>query len=159
MSFPVENRPAKPFSEPLIKVVDDDALSRGLVHELAALAAEEVGISVQVSEANTLTDLKEALQREDMEVPDVVLLDLMLPGFNPQDTLDTVRQIRASERTKNMVIIGISGVGDPHIQDKAKESGMDDYIPKPFDNQQVIDTIKNVLAMKQASKAQRNEHG
>ena len=77
------------------------------------------------------------------EVPDLVLLDLMMPGM---DGWEVFQQIKANEQTRNIPIIVITAKAQAidrvlglHI------AKVDDYISKPFRPQELIDSIEKVL--------------
>jgi len=80
------------------------------------------------------------------EVPDLILLDLMMPGL---DGWEVYQQIKANEATKNIPVIVITAKAQPidrvlglHI------AKVDDYISKPFRPQELIDSVDRVLARK-----------
>lgn len=80
------------------------------------------------------------------EVPDLILLDLMMPGL---DGWEVYQQIKANEETKNIPVIVITAKAQPidrvlglHI------AKVDDYIAKPFRPQELIDSVDKVLSRK-----------
>lgn len=62
--------------------------------------------------------------------PDVVLLDINLPGV---DGLKLCRQIKADENLSRPIVISITGVEDKEVEDRAKEAGVDAFLRKPVD--------------------------
>ena len=84
-----------------------------------------------------------AAQREmAAELPDVVLLDWMLPG---QSGLSLARQWRAEPRLKSIPIILLTAKGDEHDKIAGLDSGADDYITKPFSTKELLARIRAVL--------------
>ena len=74
--------------------------------------------------------------------PDLILLDLMLPGIQG---LDVCRIIKTDEDTKNIPIVMLTALGQEENIVKGLESGADDYITKPFSFKILLARIKSVL--------------
>jgi len=104
-----------------VLVVDDDALNRRLV--TATLARE----GIKTSQAN---DGAEALKAIQEDPPDVVLLDIEMPGI---DGFEVLERIKADEATRHLPVIMISGLDDTGSVVRCLEAGADDFLPKPFD--------------------------
>ena len=98
-------------------VDDDDGIRTSL-----RFALEDEGYDV-----GEAPDGETALDQLAKSTPDVVLLDLMLPGV---DGFEVCRQVR---RTNNVPILIVSARGDSHDVVGGLEAGADDYIRKPFD--------------------------
>lgn len=85
----------------------------------------------------------EAAQRElDAVLPDVILLDWMLPG---QSGLSLARKWRADARTKAVPILMLTARGDEPDKIAGLDAGADDYITKPFSTQELLARIRAVL--------------
>ncbi|MDR2207490.1 MAG: phosphate regulon transcriptional regulator PhoB [Azoarcus sp.] len=85
-----------------------------------------------------------AAQRElDAVLPDLVLLDWMLPGG--QSGLDLARKWRAASRTKNIPIILLTARGEEADKIAGLDSGGDDYITKPFSPAELMARIRALL--------------
>ena len=85
----------------------------------------------------------EAAQRElGAVLPDVVLLDWMLPG---QSGLQLARKWRADPRTKSIPILMLTARGDEPEKVAGLDAGADDYITKPFSTQELLARIRAVL--------------
>jgi class 3 adenylate cyclase len=104
-----------------ILVVDDDALNRRLL--TATLAREG-------HRTSSATDGDEALAAVRDETPDVVLLDLEMPGL---DGLGVLEHLKADDALRHLPVIMISGVEDDERVVRCLEMGADDFLPKPFD--------------------------
>ncbi len=98
-------------------VDDDDGIRTSL-----RLALEDHGYHVREA-----ADGESALAEVKNQVPDVVILDLMLPGM---DGFECCRQLR---RTSDVPVLIVSARGDSHDVVAGLEAGADDYIRKPFD--------------------------
>lgn len=83
--------------------------------------------------------------------PDLILLDLMLPGMNG---LDVCRKLREAPDTKGCAIIMLTAKGEEHDIVKGLEMGADDYIPKPFSTQVLIARVNAVLRRRSQDAAQ-----
>jgi two-component system phosphate regulon response regulator PhoB len=85
----------------------------------------------------------DAAQRElDAVLPDVILLDWMLPG---QSGLQLAKKWRANARTKVIPILMITAKGDEPDKVAGLDAGADDYITKPFSTQELLARIRAVL--------------
>ena len=84
-----------------------------------------------------------AAQRElDAILPDVILLDWMLPG---QSGLSLARKWRSESRTKSIPILMLTARGDEPDKVAGLDAGADDYITKPFSTQEMLARIRAVL--------------
>ena len=121
-----------------ILVVDDDAGLRALLEQYLT------GQGYTVTSAADGGEMDEALTRV---TPDLVILDLMLPG---EDGLSIARRLRASMA---LPIIMLSARGEDIDRIVGLEVGADDYLPKPFNPRELLARIRAVLRRKQASPA------
>lgn len=113
-----------------ILVVDDDIN----ICELLRLYFEKEGYTV-----TTVNDGKSAVETLHESVPDIVLLDIMMPGL---DGWETCREIR---KFSEVPIIMISAKGETFDKVLGLELGADDYIVKPFDTKEVVARVKAIL--------------
>jgi len=74
--------------------------------------------------------------------PDLVILDLMLPAGHG---LDVLRNIRSSFQTQNIPIIILTAIQDEGVRAEVESQGVQAYIKKPFDKEQLIGKIKQIL--------------
>ena len=89
----------------------------------------------------------EGLRKAQMHLPDLVILDLMLPGLNG---LDICRELRASPRTAGILILMLTAKGEETDQIVGFSMGADDYVTKPFSVKVLLHRIK-VLLRRQAN--------
>lgn len=85
-------------------------------------------------------DGKKALREVRTHSPDVVLLDIRLPGMNGMKVLEEIKEI-----DECLAVIMLTGYGDIKDAVKAIKLGAFDYITKPFENEDIINNIKNAL--------------
>lgn len=77
------------------------------------------------------------------EKPDVVLLDIMLPG--EIDGFEVCRQVREDKEFKDISIVMLSSQGSEEDIEKGKKVGADDYFVKPFSPLQLIKKVEDLL--------------
>ena len=77
------------------------------------------------------------------EAPDLILMDLRLPGI---DGWETTRRIKAAPATKAIPVIALSAHAMAGDREKALEAGCDDYDTKPVDFPRLLERIRTVLA-------------
>ncbi|MEM5948265.1 response regulator [Spirochaetia bacterium 38H-sp] len=116
-----------------VLVVDDEPDIR----ELVAFNLEREGYRVSTAE-----DGNTALQIVRSELPDVVVLDLMLPG---KDGLEVCRDLKADKATTNIPIIMLTAKAEEADIVIGLELGADDYVTKPFSPRVLLARIKAVL--------------
>jgi len=121
------------MSQPRILIVEDE---RGLVQSLSWYFNREG------YETHAAGDGNEGLRKAQTLIPDVVLLDIMLPGL---DGLSICRELRASERTRQIPIILITAKSEETDQLVGYNMGADDYVTKPFSNKILLQKIKVLL--------------
>ena len=85
---------------------------------------------------------EEGLEKTTLHNPDLILLDIMLPGINGFQVCSSIRK---SKNTKYIPVIILTALGDEKNIVKGLEKGADDYITKPFSNKVLLARIKNVL--------------
>jgi two-component system, OmpR family, response regulator ResD len=113
-----------------VLVVDDEPTVREVVQHYL----EREGYRVQVA-----TDGPGALAVLAAETPDLIVLDLMLPGV---DGLDVCRQVRATGATP---IIMLTAKGHESDRIVGLELGADDYVVKPFSPRELVARVRSVL--------------
>ena len=124
-----------------ILIVDDEREIR----ELLRYNLEREGYHVLVS-----TGGEDALKRIFATHPDLVLLDLLLPGLNG---LEVLREVRAEPSTRDLPIILLTARGAEMDKLLGFERGADDYITKPFSPREVIARVDAILRRAGAPRA------
>jgi two-component system phosphate regulon response regulator PhoB len=127
---------------PSILVVEDEPAI------LELLKVNLVDAGYEVVAAPDAEAAKAALRRE---LPDLVLLDWMLPG---QSGLALARELRADPRTRELPVIMVSARGDEADRVAGLEAWVDDYVTKPFSPRELKARIKAVLRRRAPEAAQ-----
>ena len=84
-----------------------------------------------------------AIRIADHEVPDLIILDIMMPGM---DGLEVCRRLRANPRTADIPILVVTAKAQPEDRIEALEAGADDYLSKPVDPVQLRARVEGLLA-------------
>jgi two-component system phosphate regulon response regulator PhoB len=119
-------------------------IARVLVVEDGAAIAELISINLRHNGMLPMLagDGVAAQKHIDEVLPDVILLDWMLPG---QSGLELARRWRADPRTKTTPILMLTARGDEPDKIAGLDAGADDYITKPFSTQELLARIRAVL--------------
>ncbi len=118
---------------PTVLVVEDEPA----IQELVAINLEHAGYSVMRA-----LNAEQAMGMVRDILPDVVLLDWMLPG---ESGLGLARRLRGDERTSGVPIILLTARGEEQDKVQGLESGADDYVTKPFSPRELVARIRAVL--------------
>ena len=121
------------MSEPLVLIVDDYPDSREMCAEFLRFSGFRVEEAV---------DGLQAVEKATSLVPNVVLMDLSLPGI---DGVEATRRIRANERTKHVPIIALTGHAQNEHADSAKAAGCDAFLTKPCAPDAMVKEIRRLL--------------
>ncbi|MBI4495927.1 MAG: sigma-54-dependent Fis family transcriptional regulator [Deltaproteobacteria bacterium] len=130
------------ISSPSILIVDDD---REICETLAHLVRREG------AKALTAHDGDKALRMIRADRPDMLLVDIRLPGL---DGFEVLR--RAKDLDRSLPVVVLSGFADISGVVKAMKAGAQDFFSKPFDHREVIRTVKRVLAEQQERRGGRD---
>jgi CheY-like chemotaxis protein len=118
-----------------VMIIDDDTDLLRLVETLVrAINMQPISAS---SAMEGLTIIANGLK------PDLVLLDIKMPGLCGFQTFD---RLRANPDLKNVKIIAFTAYANELAQDRITDYGFDDYISKPFKKSDLIKVIKQALA-------------
>ena len=107
-------------NQPIILVVDDIATNIALVKAMLRNKNYEV-ISAQSG--------AQALKIVEEQKPDIIILDIMMPGM---DGYEVLARLRSNEETKDIKVVMLSAISKEEDIQKAMELGADDYITKPI---------------------------
>lgn len=120
---------------------DDQSIRELVVYTLKSTGFSACG--VENGEA-----LFAAIQKEK---PELILLDIMLPG---EDGLSILKKLRENPETKSVPVIMVTAKGSEYDKVKGLDCGADDYITKPFGMMETVSRIKAVLRRTGKPKAQ-----
>jgi two-component system phosphate regulon response regulator PhoB len=122
-------------------------MSRIVVVEDESAIAELIAINLRHAghEVTLAASAEQAQRAIDAVLPDLVVLDWMLPG---QSGLALARQWRASERTRELPIIMLTARAEESDKVAGLDAGADDYIAKPFSTNELMARIRAVLRRK-----------
>lgn len=117
----------------IILVIDDD---------LTLLSIVESVLEAYSFNVITAENGEDGIEKAKTHTPNAILLDRKMPGLSGQDVLKTLKK---DPKTKDIPVVMLTG--DNNVSDVAKslELGASDYIVKPFDNENLLMRIKNVL--------------
>jgi len=120
---------------------------RVLIVEDEADIAEIISVNLHNAgmEHVICSDALEAQNEVDRILPDIALVDWMLPGRNG---LSLLRQWRQDERTRNLPVIMLTARADEQDKVSGLDAGADDYIVKPFSIQEMLARIRALLRRK-----------
>jgi two-component system alkaline phosphatase synthesis response regulator PhoP len=122
---------------PQVWIVEDDEDIREIVlYALRAVDLEAVGFECS-SGFFAMLGSKEAI------LPDLVILDIMLPGAN--DGLAILKKLRQNPKLQALPIIMLTAKGSEHNKVKGLDLGADDYLTKPFGVMELVSRIKALL--------------
>jgi PAS domain S-box-containing protein len=126
---------------PTLLVVDDEDTNRDLLARLFESRGFVVGTAISGAEA---------LDRIRCERPDMVLLDMNMPGMTGFDVL---KEIRVTHTPGTLPVVMVTGHGESHDLVEALELGANDYVTKPIDFPVVLARVRTQLARQQAERA------
>lgn len=125
-------RPEAGRSRLRVLLVDDDPLVRGLLREVLADA------SYDIDEA---ADGVEAIRLAGENLPDVIVLDVMMPGLNG---FEVCRRLRSDPRLDGSRIVMLTARGSARDREEGVRAGADAFFSKPFSPLDLIETVSDV---------------
>jgi C4-dicarboxylate-specific signal transduction histidine kinase len=125
----------------LVLLVDDNPSSLKLLSE--ALAGQPLSLAVAV-------DGEMALRQVQREIPDLILLDALMPGM---DGFEVCRRLQAEPATREVPIIFMTSLSDAASRVRGLELGAVDYVTKPFVRAELAARVRTQLALRASVKA------
>ena len=119
---------------PKILVVDDDVTMTGLIKSLLMMEGHQ---TTTVNDSTTAVDVAAQVN------PDVITLDLMMPGLTGFELCELLHQ---DPRFANIPIMIVSARDDHESKDKAKAAGAKDYLTKPFGVDDLLEKIRQLAS-------------
>jgi len=117
-----------------VLVVDDEFEIRDLLSKFLT----EEGYDVILA-----SNGEEALELAERENPQVILLDILMPGFSG---IETCRRLKAAEKTRFIPVIMATALWDTHAE--AVEAGAEDFVTKPFPLEELSFRVKSILRVR-----------
>jgi len=117
-------------------VVDDDPDLRRIVRVM--IERSDLGLHVM-----TAQDGAEALSLADLERPDIVVLDVSMPGL---DGFEVCRRLRSDPRTRTVPVLMLTARDSPESVTRGFEEGTDDYVVKPFRPEDLLARMRRMIA-------------
>jgi two-component system phosphate regulon response regulator PhoB len=133
------------MTRPRILIVED---------EPTILDALQYNFVKENFDVTTAISGRDALQKCQMQVPDVVVLDLMIP---PPDGLQVCRQLRSDPKTRNVRILILTAKDEEIDEVLGFNLGADDYVAKPFRVKPLIERVKALLRRPQSEEEDREQ--
>ena len=124
----------------MIFCVEDDSNIR----ELVVYTLETAGF-----QARGFEEGKSFLEALALETPDLILMDIMLPG---EDGISLLKRLKNSSKTRDIPVIMVTAKGAEYDKVKGLDLGADDYVTKPFGMMELVSRIKAVLRRSGAAK-------
>lgn len=91
------------------------------------------------------TNGEQTLEVIETELPDLILLDVMMPKMSG---FEICKKIKSNEATKHIPVVMVTALGEPMDIERGLECGTDDYLAKPIIRQDLIDRVKSLLHVK-----------
>ena len=117
----------------MIFCVEDD----NNIRELVVYTLETTGFK-----ARGFEDGSRFLEALALDTPELILLDIMLPG---EDGISLLKQLKASVKTRDIPVIMMTAKGTEYDKVKGLDLGADDYVTKPFGMMKLVSRVKAVL--------------
>jgi len=133
VKWTVKVKKAEDLNSPLIMIVDDDQDTLFTLNELVE------SLKYQTILAN---DGFECIKKLEDKIPDLILLDIMMPRM---DGFQALSKIRENEKTKNLIVYAITARAMEKDKKIILKHGFDGYIPKPVDPLILTNNLKNIF--------------
>ncbi len=124
-------------------VVDDDASVRGALARLLHSAGYQT---------ETFASAEGFLAQSRFDAPGCIILDVRMPGLNG---LELQQTLAAADR--QLPIVFITGHGDVPMSVRAMKAGAEDFLPKPFDDEELLKAVAQALNRSQREQNERTE--
>jgi CheY-like chemotaxis protein len=124
------------FMAKTILIVEDNAKNRVLLRDILRFHGYE---TIEASDGN------EGVIKAKEQKPDLVLMDIQLPG---KDGFEALRELRSDPETAGLIIIALTSFAMKGDRERILASGFDDYIAKPFDTRKLPQLLKGFLGAK-----------
>jgi signal transduction histidine kinase len=134
------------FQDYTILIVDDTPVNLGVIVDFL----EGYGFGIRIARSGA-----SALKRVQYDLPDIILLDILMPDM---DGFEVCRRLRALEATKDIPVIFMTALTGTQDQIKGFEVGAVDYITKPLHQEEVLARIKTHLRLRNSTLKLQEQH-
>src|SRR3954467_3744916 len=105
----------------------------------------EAKLSAEYFEVNTAFNGLECLARMEETMPDIVLLDVMMPGM---DGFEVCRRIKSNPKTAHIPIVMVTALDQPSDRVTGLDAGADDFLTKPVDDTALFARVRSLVRLK-----------
>jgi putative two-component system response regulator len=119
-----------------VLIVDDEEVALSLFQEIL----EEEGYRTLTAKSGD-----EALQRAALNLPDVIIMDVMMPGMSG---FETAKILKTSSHTRLIPIVLVTGMDDRASRLSGLHAGAEDFLSKPVDRVELLARVRNLLKIK-----------
>ncbi len=132
------------MSDPQLSSLEDQQKARILLvdDEPGIRTAVQAYLNDEGFDVTTAVDGEDGLQKAKQIMPDVVITDVMMPR---SDGYELLKKLREDERLGGTPVIFLTAKGMTIDRTQGYQAGVDDYIPKPFDPDELVARVKNVV--------------
>ena len=121
------------MSAPRVLIVDDNAMN---------VTVAQVVLSADGFDIESAADADEAVHKIDLFRPDLILMDIQLPGV---DGLELTRRLKAEPSTRQIVIVAFTAFAMQGDEEKIRAAGCNGYISKPIDVNSFAAQVRSLL--------------
>ena len=125
-------------AKPRILIVDDDAVIVRLL---------QINFRVEGFEVDSAAGWEEASRHVAEQVPDLIILDVMMPGI---DGFEILRRLKEMPAIKDVPCIFLSARAQDEDRTRGYALGVEEYVTKPFDPSHLVEIVRGALARKTA---------
>ncbi len=121
--------------KPTVLLIEDDPMAARIV---------EMVLGPERYQIVTVPNGRRGLEMAQANPPDLILLDLMLPG--QEDGFEVLRRLRAESKTTDVPVIVVSSKAQPADRETAANIGANAYLTKPYKRAELLSLIRSLLS-------------
>ncbi|WP_343562662.1 PleD family two-component system response regulator [Kiloniella sp. b19] len=105
----------------------------------------EAKLMAEYFEVISATDGPSALEVVESEMPDIILLDIMMPGM---DGYEVCTKLKANPKTRHIPVVMVTALSDPNDRVRGLEAGADDFLTKPLNDVALFSRVRSLVRLK-----------